>query len=41
MWHDDNDDIMKLYELLEEHEFNYLPSNCLLLLRLYFMAHWK
>ena len=29
MWHDDNDDIMKLYKLLEEHEFNCpLPAVC-------------
>lgn len=29
MWHDDNDDIMKLYNLLEEHEiYNPLPTVC-------------
>jgi len=29
MWHDDNDDIMKLYNLLEEHEINDpLPAVC-------------
>lgn len=29
MWHDDNDDIMKLYNLLEEHEiYNPLPAVC-------------
>ena len=29
MWHDDNDDIMKLYNLLEEHEINDpLPTVC-------------
>lgn len=29
MWHDDNDDIMKLYKLLEEHEFNCpFPAVC-------------
>ncbi len=29
MWHDDNDDIMKLYQLLEEHDmYNPLPAIC-------------
>lgn len=28
MWHDDNDDIMKLYDLLKEHGSDPLPAKC-------------
>ena len=29
MWHDDNDDIMKLYDIIENHNIDSpLPANC-------------